>query len=87
MSGRDQHHHHSPVNPAAQKAHRGWRMTLAATVLIATKAMAIDFQADLGSAAGLALVFGAMELATAAPAALNPHFFRKLAIDFFQEAM
>ena len=50
-------------------------MAFAASILIATKAVAIDFLVVLGFAAGFALVFGAMELARTMQACALPDLF------------
>jgi hypothetical protein len=49
--------------------------------------MPMDFQAEVGSTARFALVFGAMELAPTEQAPPQPRFLRKLVIDFFQKQM
>ena len=50
-------------------------MAFAASILIATKAVAIDFLVVLGFATGLALVIGPMEFARAMQATALPGLF------------
>ena len=85
MSRRHQHDNHPPIDPAAQKADRGRRVTLAAPLLVAAEAVAQFFLALLLAAPGLALVFGAVKHADravqATPAA---HLLRQFGVDFAQ---
>lgn len=60
-------------------------MTLAAPVLVTTKATPVLFHALLLSTAGLAFVFGAMQNAQkAVEAAPEPNFLRQVPIDLSQ---
>ena len=82
-----QHDDHAPVNPATQETHRGRRVAFAAPVQVTAETSAISLLDLLGSAAGFAFVFGAMQFARAVQAAILADFFGQVRIDFFQELM